>query len=111
MARRRTALRAGRQADVGIGRLAVPASRPGTVSGQAAVVLLVARCGLCTSAQLDLGVPAAVVAGGDGYALADVRPGSTAVVASRRFVGGGRGAGVGAVRLPGQARADRSDRG
>ena len=67
--------------------------------------------GLRPGARLDLGVPAAVVAGRDGHAVADVRPRPAAVVASRRAVGGDRGAGVGAVHLPGQARADRSDRG
>src|SRR3546814_17444144 len=74
LAGRRAALRAGCKTDVGVGRLVVPAPRPGAVSGQAAAVLLAAGRQLRAGARLDGGVPAAVVAGGAGHAVADFRP-------------------------------------
>src|SRR3546814_4696560 len=74
LAGRRAALRAGCKTDVGVGRLVVPAPRPGAVFGQAAAVLLAAGRQLRAGAQLDGGVPAAVVAGGAGHAVADLRP-------------------------------------
>src|SRR3546814_868832 len=94
-----------------VGRLVVPAPRPGAVFGQAAAVLLAAGRQLRAGAQLDGGVPAAVVAGGAGHAVADLRPRAPAVGPTRRAVGGGRGAVRVPVRLPGQARADRPDGG
>src|SRR5690606_3857629 len=77
----------------------------------AAAVFLAAWRVLRTGAQLDRGLPAAVAAGVAGHAVADLRPRPPSVEPARRAVGGGGGAVCLPVRLPGQARADRSDGG
>src|SRR5690606_36596125 len=61
--------------------------------------------------QLVGGLPAALAAGRVGHAVVDLRSRPAAVGASRRAVGGSGGAVRVPVRLPGQARTDRSDGG
>src|SRR3546814_19851651 len=74
LAGRRAALRAGCKTEVGVGRLVVPAPRPGAVSGHADAVLLDPGSQLSAGARLDGVVLAAGVAGGAGQAVPVPRP-------------------------------------
>src|SRR5690606_16761138 len=72
MAVGRAAFRAGCKAHGRVGRLAVPASRPRTVFGQAADAVLAAGRGLRGCSQLARRVPAALAAGRPAHARPDL---------------------------------------
>ncbi|CAM5414277.1 Methionyl-tRNA formyltransferase [Rhodanobacter lindaniclasticus] len=106
MALGRTALRAGRAVDGRTRPVAVPASRPRAVSGQAAGVHVAAGAELLPHRPLAHRLPAALAARRTGRAGAGLRPGAAAMGSPQRAAGRCHAAGHHPLHLPDAQRAD-----